>query len=132
MRLAEEWGKFLGVLFGLRKTGKWEEFEAIIRTSAQKYTGIEIEYAERLADENFISFLIKNHNLNEENLKLLGDLLYEKGLMYMATDRKPVADNALYKTFLLYNYIKNNSLESDFSLDMHYKLKTIRELLGIK
>lgn len=131
MRLTEEFGKFLGAIFGLRKANKWEELSELIKESAQKYTGIEVEYAEGLETQGFIEKLINQHQLTDENLKMLGDLLYEKALMYIATDRQTEATNALQKVFLLYNHVTVNALDSDFSLDMHYKLRNTKELLGL-
>lgn len=131
MRLYEEFGKFLGVVFGLRKANKWEELSELIKHSAQKYTGIEVEFVEAMETEGIIEKLLKEHHLTTENFKMLGDLLYEKALMYMATDRSEAATRTLQKVFLLFNHVKNDALDSDFSLDMHYKLKNTKELLGM-
>lgn len=131
MRMYEEFGKFLGTLFGLRKMGNWPELEELIKTSAQKYSLVELEFAESLETKGLPEYLMKNHSLNSENLKMLGDLLYEKGLMYLATDRAEAAKNAFQKVFVLYTYVQQNALESDFSLDMHNKLSNVKELLGL-
>lgn len=133
IRLTDEGSKFLAVLLGLRKEGKWDELEEVIRTSAQKYSGVEIEFAETLPDEKLPELLKKSYNLSNENLKLLGDLLYEKGLFYLnGSKNEDKANNAFYKAFLLFTHLKNNALESDFSLDMHYKFESIKQLLGLK
>jgi len=131
MRMYEEFGKFLGTLFGLRKMGNWPELEELIKTSAQKYSLVEVDFAESLETKGLPEYLMKNHSLNSENLKMLGDLLYEKGLMYLATDRAEAAKNAFQKVFVLYTYVQQNALESDFSLDMHTKLGNVKELLGL-
>lgn len=131
MRMYEEFGKFLGTLFGLRKMGNWVELEEVIKTSAQKYTLVELQFAEDLETKGLPQYLLKNHNLNSENIKMLGDLLYEKGLMYLATDRANEANNAFQKVFVLYTYVQQNALESDFSLDMHNKLSNVKDLLGL-
>jgi len=61
---------------------------------------------------------------------MLGDLLYEKGLAYLKLIREEEARNAIVKAMLIFEHIKINSLEIDFSLDMHFKMETIRQLLG--
>lgn len=132
VRQAEEFGKFLGILLALRKNGNWHELDALIRTSASKYTSVEVELTESFSDENFAQDLIKEYQLNGENLKMLGDLLYEKALFYLENNNSDKAKNALTKAFILFNHVKNNALDSEFSLDMHYKMQTIKSMLSIK
>jgi hypothetical protein len=132
VRQAEEFGRFLGIILALRKTGNWQELERVIRTNASKYTSVEVEFSESLPDENFAELLVKKNQLSGENLKMLGDLLYEKSIAYLETGDEVKAKNALTKSFLLFNYVKNNALDSEFSLDMHYKMETIKRLLSLK
>lgn len=132
IRLTEEFGKFIGTVFSLKKDNKFVELEELISTSSQKYTNIEIEIAENLSNENFIEILLKSYNLSTENIKMLGDLLYEKGLLYAEQIKKKESQNAFHKAFILFRYKNTNALESDFSLDMHYKMKRLEQLLGLK
>lgn len=63
---------------------------------------------------------------------MLADLLYEKGLNYSKLDEEIKSLNAYKKSMLLFRYVNDKSLDSDFSLDMHYKMKTLEQLLGLK
>lgn len=132
IRLTEEFGKFIGVLFGLKNQNKWDELEKLINESAQKYTGVEIAVVERIPDEVLVDTLIKNHNLSIDNMKMLGDLLYEKGFFYSNGALVKEAQNVFYKALLLFRYVKINALDSDFSLDMHYKMSRLEQVLGLK
>jgi hypothetical protein len=130
VRQAEEFGKFLSVLMGLRKAGSWEEFHKQIRESAKKFTYLEIEEAENLGMDTFLETLTEKHQLKEQNLKMLADLLYEKGMSYTASSNTEEANNAFERALLIYTYISENALESDFSLDMHFKIAAIKQLLN--
>lgn len=129
--MTEEFGKFLGILYGLKKRKEWEEVELLLKTETQKFTRAEIEFAEGMNDGCFIEQLINEHNLNNENLQMLANLLYEKGCMYEVTGRADRSSNVFKKALMLYNYIHTTSLDSDFSLDRHYKMNHLRNLLGI-
>ena len=130
VRQFEEFGKFLAVVFGLKKDDKWPELEELINTSAFKYTNIEIEEAEKLEDADLIEILTKKYSLKEPNLKMLADLLYEKGIGYSKQFKEEEANNNFEKAFVIYEYIQANSLEIDFSLDMHFKLTSLKQLLN--
>lgn len=129
VRQFEEFGKFLAVVFGLKKDGNHEELEKVINEAAQKFCSIEIREVEAMTDEA-LSARISAGDLNESQLKMLGDLLYEKGLNYTALQKPQESLNTLQKASLVYRYIKENALEVDFSLDMHFKMKAIEQLLG--
>lgn len=130
MRQYEEFGKFLAIVLGFKAESKFFEMEELINTSAFKYTNIEVELAEKLPNKDFIQLLTENYELKEANLKMLGDLLYEKGIGYSKQLKEKEAENAFQKTLLIFEYIKENSLESDFSLDMHFKMNSLKQMLS--
>lgn len=130
MRQYEQFGIFLGIVFGLKKDNKWPELEELITTSAFKYTKIEIEEAEKLENNDLIEILTQKYSLKEPNLKMLADLLYEKGIGYSELIKEEEARNNFEKALIIYNYIQANSLEIDFSLDMHFKLNSLKQLLS--
>lgn len=130
MRQYEEFGKFLGIVLGLKNDSKFTELEELINTSAYKYTNIEIEIAEKLPNKDLIQLLTENYELKEANLKMLGDLLYEKGIGYSKQFKEDEAENAFTKALLIFEFVKENSLESDFSLDMHFKINSLKQMLS--
>ena len=129
MRQYEEFGKFLAIVLGFKANQQFAELEELINTSAFKYTNIEIEIAERLPDKDLIQLLTENYELKEANLKMLGDLLYEKGIGYNKLFKEKEAENAFKKALVIFEYIRENSLESDFSLDMHFKINSMKQML---
>lgn len=129
MRQYEEFGKFLAIVLGFKANQQFTELEELINTSAFKYTNIEIEIAERLPDKDLIRLLTENYDLKEANLKMLGDLLYEKGIGYSKLFKEKEAENAFKKALIIFEYIRENSLESDFSLDMHFKINSMKQML---
>ncbi len=119
VRQFEEFGKFLAVVFGLKKDNKWPELEEMINTSAFKYTNIEIEEAEKLENSDLIETLTQKYSLKEPNLKMLADLLYEKGMGFSKQFKEQQANNNFEKALIIYQYIQANSLEIVFSPVMH-------------
>lgn|SRR5574343_1449109 len=132
IRLTEEFGKFLSVLMGLRKKGEWKEFERVLNELVSKFTGTEIEWVETLENENFLKNLSEKYNLSGEKLKILADLLYEKGMAFSNQNNEINSANCLYKAYLIYLHLKNSALDSDFSLDMHYKINLLNKIQRIK
>lgn len=130
VRQFEEFGKFLAIVMGLRTDSKFTEMEELINSSALKFTAIEIETAEQLSNENLVETLTQKHQLKEANLKMLGDLLYEKGMSYTKQFQDEKAENAFKKALIIFEFIKENSLEIDFSLDMHFKINSVKQLLS--
>lgn len=130
VRQFEEFGKFLAIVIGLRTDSKLVEMEELINTSALKYTNIEIKIAEGLPNKDLIQLLTENYELKEANLKMLGDLLYEKGIGYSKLFKEDEAENAFQKALIIFEFIKENSLEIDFSLDMHFKINSLKQMLS--
>lgn len=130
VRQFEEFGKFLAIVMGLRTDSKFTELEELIATSALKFTTIEIGTAEQLSNETLVETLTEKYQLKEANLKMLGDLLYEKGMSYCRQFQEEKAENAFQKALIIFEFIRNNSLEIDFSLDMHFKINSLKQLLN--
>ena len=130
MRQYEEFGKFLAIALGFKANQQFTELEELLNTSAFKYTNIEIEIAEKLPNKDLIQLLTENYELKEANLKMVGDLLYEKGIGYSQHRKENEAKNAFQKALIIFEHIKENSLESDFSLDMHFKMNSLKQMLS--
>lgn len=123
----EEFGKVMAILLGLKRDEKYSELSELINESVKKYTPFEIEYVESLLDEKLIDTLIIEKKLNDEQLKMLADLLFEKAEYYSNTQQNSDlnAINCYKKSHLIYLFLKEHATLT-YSLDMHYKL----EILG--
>ncbi len=130
VRQFEEFGKFLGIVFGLKNNQKWAELEELINSNSEKFTSLKIAAVEKIANEDLIENLTSTHKLNEAQLQMLADLLYEKGIAYLKQFKEEEANLLLGKALLIYSYVKENALDSDFSLDRHFKMQTIEQLLS--
>ena len=130
VRQFEEFGKFLALITGMKSSHQWQELEKLVNESSQKYTSVEIIEVEKINNSELINYLIVDNHLKEAQLKMLGDLFYEKGLAYLNLFKEEDAHHALLKAQIIFLYIKNNSLEIDFSLDMHFKMEAIEQLIN--
>lgn len=124
----EEFGRVMGVIFGLKKDSKFTELSELINESVKKYTSTEIDYVESLANENLIDILTEEKKLTDEQLKMLGDLLFEKGSYYSSTDTTETKSTNCYKkSLLIYSFLKEHATIT-YSLDMHYKLEILQKM----
>jgi hypothetical protein len=128
VRQFEEFGKFIALVFSLKKDNKHDEIGKLLDEAALKFTSSQLEDLENVSDEKLLQ-IVSGGTFKDEQLKMLGDLLYEKGLNYTSLIKPDESKNALGKALIIYNYIKSNALETDFSLDMHFKMKAIEQLL---
>jgi len=123
----EEFAKVMAVLLGLKKDGKYDDLEELINTSVTKYTPTEINFVESLDDSVFINTLIEDKKLNDEQLKILADLLFEKAHYYAHHHHTIKASNCYQKTKCIYIFLKDHATMS-YSLDMHYKLEILNKM----
>ena len=83
-----------------------------------------------MEEENLIIFLTQEKKLTDEQLKMLADLLYEKGIndLNAFLNQDVTAQSYFMKAQELYNFVNKNAT-LPYSLDTHYKLDTIKEFL---
>lgn len=124
----EEFGKVMALLLGLKRDGKYPELSSLIDDSTIKYTSIEIEFAQSLKDDELIFILTEEKKLSDEQLKMLADLLFEKGEYYTSSNlTQEVQTNCYQKAHLIYLFLKENAT-LNYSLDMHYKLEILTKM----
>jgi hypothetical protein len=124
----EEFGKILGQILGLKKEGNLPQLNDMIREASQKYAATEIGFAETIPDELLLATLIDEKKLTDEQLKMLGDLLFEKAEYYLASNWLEAQSlNCYKKSQLIYSFLKEHAT-INFSLDMHYKLELLAKM----
>jgi hypothetical protein len=124
----EEFGKVMAVLLGLKKDGLFPELSDSIEEALKKYTSLEIKYVESISNEILIETLTQEKKLNDEQLKMLADLMYEKGEYYsLINSLENTSSNCYKKAFLIYLFLKENAT-LNYSLDMHYKLEILEKM----
>lgn len=128
VKQAEEFGKVLAVIMGLKRDGLFADMLEEIYKASQKYTALEILYIEKLENAVLIKDLTEDKKLNDEQMKLLADLLFEKAEHYMYTEGAGEAsDNAYRKAYIIYLFLKEHAT-INYSLDMHYKLELLAKM----
>jgi hypothetical protein len=130
MRQFEEFGKFLATILGYKQQENFIEVSKLINDGALKYIGISIGDIEDLDEENLIIFLTQEKKLTDEQLKMLADLLYEKGIndLNAFLNQDVTSQSYFKKAQLLYDFVNKNAT-LPYSLDTHYKLEAIKEFL---
>lgn len=127
----EEFGKVLAMLLGLKKDGNYPELLNQIEESAKKFTSTEVNFVEILDDNKLLDTLIFTKNLNDEQLKMLADLLYEKAEYHLKAQRNQYfekdANNCYKKAYIIYQFIKERAT-LPYSLDMHYKIEVLSKM----
>jgi hypothetical protein len=123
----EEFGKVMAVLLGLKRDKNYPDFLSLIDESAKKYTATEIDYVEKINDDQLLPILTEEKNLNDEQLKMLGDLLYEKAEYYLHSNNNEAASNNYKKALRIYLFLKDNATLT-YSLDMHYKIEVLSKM----
>ena len=124
----EEFGKVLAAILRLKKDGLFSEMNDLIREASQKYTSTEITYVESLENDSLVETLSNDKKLNDDQLKMIADLLFEKAEAYLKSNSpKAESDNCYKKSFLIYSFLKAHST-LNYSLDMHYKLEILSKM----
>ncbi len=128
VKQAEEFGKVLAVILGLKRDGLFPDMLEEIYKASQKYTALEILYIEKQENAALIKDLTEDKKLNDEQMKLLGDLLFEKAEYYVHTEgHGEASDNAYRKAYIIYLFLKEHAT-INYSLDMHYKLELLAKM----
>ena len=124
----EEFGKVMAVLLGLKKDGLYPELTDAIDDALRKYTALEIIYVESISNENLIETLTQDKKLNDEQLKMLADLMFEKGEYYTSVNSpEEVYNNCYKKANIIYLFLKEHAT-LNYSLDMHYKIEVLKKM----
>jgi hypothetical protein len=130
MRQFEEFGKFLATILGYKQQQDFIEVSKLISEGALKYIGVSRKEVEELEPENLISSLTQEKKLTDEQLKMLADLLYENGVNNLNGDLNSDSNTLINFTIaqMLYNFVNLNGT-LPYSLDTHYKLDVIKDIL---
>ena len=127
----EEFGKVMAVLVGLKKDGNFSELLKQIEAASKKYTDTEINFVETIENDHLLNILVSDKKLNDEQLKMLADLVYEKAEYYLKSQQnnsfETDAINCYKKAYTIYLFLKHNATLT-YSLDMHYKLEILNKM----
>ncbi|MES2681740.1 MAG: hypothetical protein V4635_17730 [Bacteroidota bacterium] len=128
LRQFEEFGKVLALILGFKNNKDWEKFEKEVADAAKKFTSLDISHVENLSDAAFESDVIDSETLNQEQKTILASLLFEKMNYYITIGNQEMYRRLKTRCFDLYSYVRENSTENEFNLDVHYKLEFLGKM----
>lgn len=128
MRMIEEFGKFLSAIVGLKREGKYEDALGKIDDVYEGMIDLDTKILKSVDSKELLDFLQNEKQFNNQYLKMIAELLFEEGQIYLESGDPISAQNVLEKTKVLINYL----MESDatFSFDWYEKLSVIENALS--
>lgn len=125
----EEFGKVFALILGLKTNNNLDDMDTLIKEATSKYTSTEIITVETIEDRELLNKLTLDYKLDDEQLKIMADLMFEKGEYYSlkSIQETEKAINCYKKANLIYQFIKDNATLS-FSLDIHYKIEILQKM----
>ena len=127
LRMVEEFAKFLAAIVGLKNEGKYSEALKKIDTVYTGLIDIDPIILKSLSPEEMITFLKNEDKYSNQYLKIIAELLFEEGQIYVESGDPVSARNVLVKAKMLINYLSEN--DSTFSFDWYEKISIIDSLL---
>ena len=124
----EEFAKVMSILLGLKRDENYPKLSELISESVKKYTQTELEFVESIEDDQLITILTDEKKLNDEQLKMLADLMYEKAEYYLNKSQELEATHCYKKAYSIYLFLKENATLT-YSLDMHYKIEVLSKMV---
>jgi hypothetical protein len=129
LRLIEEFARFLAAMTGLKKEGKFDDALSMIEKASREMFKLEPNVIKSLLPNEVIPFLLDEKGMNNDGLKMIGELLYEEGMIYMENGDPVSAANVLGKSKILILYLMEH--DKTYSFDWHTKLHEIDNILGV-
>jgi predicted RNA-binding protein len=128
LRLIEEFARLMAALAGLKREGKLDEAFIMIDKAYIKLLKLEPKVVKSLNPDELLPFLQNEMDMNNEGLKMTGELLFEEGMIYVEKGDPVSAANVLGKSKMLILHLMEH--ETTYSFDWHTKLYEINHILG--
>lgn len=128
MRYFNQLGIVLAKILGMKSKGKYEEANQVIEDSLSDF-GLNVP-EEYLSIDNsiFITEITESIGLTKDQIKVLSELLYERGDIDRLTGNEDSARNYFSKTQILLDYL--TSTEKVFSFEREDRIKWINSYLS--
>lgn len=125
--MVEEFGKFLAAIVGLKREGKLNEALLKIDDVYRGMIDLDPIIIKSVSPEELLDFLQKEKQFNNHYLKMIAELLFEEGQIYVENGDPVTAQNVLGKAKILINHLMEN--DKTFSFDWYEKLNVIDGIL---
>lgn len=128
MRYFDQLGEVIARLIGFRKRKDWEHAHEYIDEVSNDFLGIDINELRETDSPDLVDFLLKELNFTLDKLKILAELLKEKGETYFQQRNSVDALIFLNHSLTLFNYIDKE--EKTYSLERNQKMEFINQRLA--
>ncbi|NJN26316.1 MAG: hypothetical protein HC819_10225 [Cyclobacteriaceae bacterium] len=128
LRIVDEFGKFMAKIIGLRLEGKIEEALNEIDNVYDGLIEADPRVLKSIKTKALLPFLIDEKGFNNQYLRMIADLHFEEGMLYIENGDPVSARNVMEKARVLITYLMDN--DSIVSFDWQEKLRMIEELLA--
>lgn len=129
MKLVEEFARFLSAVTGLKSEGKLDEALALVDKVHRDFFELDPAVIKSMTETEVLYYLQKDKAFDNERIKMLAEILYEEGMIYIENGDPVLAGNVLEKSRSMIRYLTDN--DTTFSFDWYEKLHEIDRVLGL-
>ena len=129
LRLVDEFGKFLAKIARLRLEGDYDDALKLIDDIYQGMLNAEPKVLKSIDTDKLVEYLQQEKKFSNQYLKMIAELLFEEGHIYIENGDPISARNVLEKSKVLIEYLMEN--DATFSFDWYDKLTAIDNALAI-
>jgi hypothetical protein len=129
LRLIEDFARFMAAMSGLKREGKLDDAMTLIDEAYRDLFKVEARSIKSLKPDELIQFLQAEKGMNNEALKMIGELLYEEGMIYVDHGDPVSAVNVLQKSKVVIHYLMEH--DHVYSFDRNEKLLHINKIIGV-
>lgn len=119
----------MAAMSGLKREGKLDDALTLIDEAYLDLFKLEARSIKSLKPDDLIQFLQVEKGMNNEALKMIGELLYEEGMIYVEHGDPVSAVNVLQKSKVVIHYLMEH--DSVYSFDWNEKLLHIDKIIGV-
>ena len=128
MRMIDEFSKFLAAVVGLKNEGKFEEALDKIDDIYRGMIEADPKVLKAIEPDQLLDFLQNEKQFNNQYLKLIAELFFEEGQVYVESGDPISAVIVMEKAKVLINHLMEN--DTSFSLDWYEKLAVIDKVIS--
>ena len=128
MRYFNQLGVVIAKILGLKKSGKQQEAHLVIDNSLTDFGLKMSEYYLSIDISVLVGELMESHGLNITQIKILAELLFEKGEIEKEQGNLKISRHYYSRALVLFNYV--TEVEKVFSFEREEKIKKIKMILG--
>lgn len=129
MKLVEEFARLLSAIVGLKSEGKSDEALELIDKVYRDFFEVDPAVIKSMSETEVLDFLQNDKAFDNERIKMMAELLFEEGMIYIENGDPVLAGNVLEKTRGMIRYLTDN--DTTFSFDWYEKLHEIDRVLGL-